>query len=70
MTTASFPSRAGYRAAAAAGLRNAPWPELAVRLMSGHSSQPAALRDAGRLLHKPCGREQLAQAMAEALGRR
>ncbi|WP_298233325.1 PAS domain S-box protein [uncultured Azohydromonas sp.] len=65
---------AGMRGPELARQAAARWPGLAVLLMSGYSSQPVALRDAGRhawrLLQKPCSREQLARAMAEALERR
>ncbi len=50
------------------------WPGLAVVLMTGYFNQPGTAQDAHRhawrLLQKPCSREQLAQAVAQALQRR
>jgi DNA-binding NtrC family response regulator len=63
---------AGIRGTELAARAQARFPDLAVLLMSGYSSE---LLDADRespaaweLLRKPCTREELAQAVARALG--
>lgn len=65
---------AGMRGPELARRAVARWPRLAVLLMTGYFNQSATANDAGRyawgLLRKPCSREQLAQAVMQALQKR
>ncbi len=65
---------AGMRGPELARRAAARWPGLAVLLVTGYFNQPVTTKEADcyawQLLQKPCSREQLAQAVMQALQRR